>query len=674
MYLSPFKLTQPFILYNTNSYKLISLNKKMAWSLYEKKEGNLKSIDKFLPPLKFSNNKTQEDVVSEILQEIKKGTKIIFIRGICGTGKSAIALNLAKEVGKASIVVPVKSLQKQYEQDYTENKYLLKKNKEKLKIKTITGRGNFKCPYLKDNPIKENQKAKNSTLDIFDHEFPLIDPKKDPSCDNCFLPCKIQIKDKNSSYIREYLKKNPRIQSPNSIPINRVRRLSIAPVCPYWSPLIPSEINLDLLDDAETLKYKGLENKEYTIYKRKSGCQYYDQYQSYIDSDVLIFNSLKYKIETAMDRKPLTDIEIIDECDEFLDSFSNQQTININRLNFALGFLFTDSDKTQKTITELTKLTAEIIKEEKSKIAREDIIPLNETKILEIINHFIESDLMNYVECDEENYCFHVEEVAQTFKQFIDETFISIQKEENQILIKLVTTNLEKRFKELINKSKIFVLMSGTIHSEKVLNEVFGIQDFKIIDAETETPGKITKQKTGLEINCKYSNFQSGKTTREEYLKALEKCILTAKPPVLVHVNSFKDLPTQYEADKLGLQLMTQGKLRELQYADSLGESIKKFKQGEFPILYSTKCNRGIDFPGETCNSIVLTKYPYPNVSSLFWQVLRQTHPQHYNSFYLDKSTREFLQRIFRALRSKTDHIFLLSPDIRVFENLHLLN
>ena len=76
------------------------------WNLYEK--------EKFLKPLKFSNGKTQEDVVKEIVNSIKEGEKIIFVHGVCGTGKSAIALNVARNLGKSSIVVPGKNLQKQY--------------------------------------------------------------------------------------------------------------------------------------------------------------------------------------------------------------------------------------------------------------------------------------------------------------------------------------------------------------------------------------------------------------------------------------------------------------------------------------------------------------------------------------------------------------------------------
>src|SRR4030042_6522394 len=99
----------------------------MTWSLYSEK--------KFLEPLCFSNGKNQKDIVNEVLESVKNGQKIIFIRGVCGTGKSAIALNIARALGKTSVVVPGKTLQNQYKEDYEEKKYLLKENGEKLKIR-----------------------------------------------------------------------------------------------------------------------------------------------------------------------------------------------------------------------------------------------------------------------------------------------------------------------------------------------------------------------------------------------------------------------------------------------------------------------------------------------------------------------------------------------------------
>ncbi|UZE93698.1 MAG: DEAD/DEAH box helicase family protein [Candidatus Pacearchaeota archaeon] len=653
------------------------------WSLYENNKNEI------LKPLIFSNNKSQEDIVKEVLEAIDEGYKVIFIKGVCGTGKSIVALNLAKEIGKTSIVVPSKALQKQYEDDYTSKKYLLKENSQKLKIKVITGRVNHICPYLQEQEkmqklVQKEKEQKDSKLSDFGDDFKNNEDnelnekynlEKDYIlCDNPFLPCRIEIKEKNSKKIREYLKKNPKIDTA-FISINDVRRMSIAPICPYWSPIVPSEIKLNL--KANQRNYTGLMDRNYTIHQRKRGCGYYDQFNAYIDADVIIFNSQKYKLETLMNRKPTTEIEIIDECDEFLDSFSNTKKINLNRLNLALGGLFTEDEKTQKIINKLIALSNEILKDKDKQIEEyilsEKIIHIKNSEIFDLLKYFLDSDLMNCVECDEENYCYHIEEVAKTFDNFFDETYLSFCKEESyrdkgkEFIVRLVTTNLEKKFKELLDKNKIIVLMSGTIHSKDVLKNIFGLDNFKIIEAETKTPGKIDFLKTKFEIDCRYKNFQKGRITRKQYLLALSKSIEKAKKPVLVHVNSFKDLPTEQEIKEFNLNIMTQKKLRYLQQQDSVGEAVKKFKQGEIEILFSTKCNRGVDFPGEICNSIILTKYPYPNVNSLFWRILKRTKPQYYNMFYIDKARREFLQRIYRGLRSREDHIFLLSPDVRVF-------
>ena len=74
--------------------------------------------------------------------------------------------------------------------------------------------------------------------------------------------------------------------------------MSVAPVCPYWSPILPQEYEVKRFQDANKKKYSGLNGIEFSIYQRKPGCDYYEQYESYVDSDVIIFNSLKYKLET----------------------------------------------------------------------------------------------------------------------------------------------------------------------------------------------------------------------------------------------------------------------------------------------------------------------------------------------------------------------------------------
>ncbi|MAG61757.1 hypothetical protein CMI43_03005 [Candidatus Pacearchaeota archaeon] len=626
----------------------------MTWSLYEN--------DQLLAPLKFSNGKSQEDVVKEVISATEEGYKIIFIKGVCGTGKSAIALNLAKHFGKTSIVVPIKSLQEQYIKDYAEKKYILKDNK-KLKISSILGRKNFSCKFLEEKPSQRVIREKDTKIsDIFAGIKPINE--EDNSADNKFLPCKIEIKDKNSAVIKDYIKQNPSIKNSNFNSINEVKRMSIAPTCPYWSPILPDEYDIKKFQDSKKFKYRGMNNIGFTIFQRKPGCKYYEQYHAYDQADVIIFNSLKYKLETLMDRKPETELEIIDECDEFLDSFANQERISLNRLSFALNTIFSESEETKKILLELTDITNTI---RRKYLGSNEIFKVSGTIIEDLIKTLLQNDdFLRETEIDESNYLFQVDEISRIFYDFLDETYFSAEKIENDINISLITTNLKKRFKELTEKNKIIVMMSGTIHSDYVLRNIYNLENFKIIDAEISTQGNLIKLKNGYELDCKYANFQSGKISREGFLKTFSKTIESAKPPTLVHLTSFQDLPTELEKESYNLVMPTQNEIKMEQNADPMGNRIQEFKDKKFPVLYTTRCNRGIDFPGETCNSIIISRFPYPNISSLFWKILKKTNPEHFMSFYMDKAKRELTQKIYRGLRSKEDRVYLLSPDIRV--------
>lgn len=639
----------------------------MAWSLYEK--------GKFLKPLKFSNGKTQEDVVKEVLDSIKEGHKIIFIHGKCGTGKSVIALNIAKELGKSSIVVPSKALQQQYKRDYEENKYLLNDKNKKLKISVITGRNNHICKFLEDNKNaipSQKQEVDSKLYDIFEGRREKLKEliSKDLSADNKNIPCKIEIKEKNSQRIREYLNQNKKINPKSFGKISDIKRMSIAPVCPYWSPVVPDEYEIKNMEYEDKRKYTGLQKKKFTFYIRKSGCPFYEQFNSYIDSDIIVFNSLKYKLESALNRKPSTEIEIIDECDEFLDSFSNQRNINIDRLQNSLNHAIIHGEENFQIIHEINEILNHIKKNSKINefVKNKEIVELKKTGLYDLFKIFLKnSEFMN--EIDEESYVYDVENTIKMFEQFMEETYVLFERKDNNLDANIVTINLAKKFKEMVNKNKIIILMSGTLHSKEVLSGIFGIEQFKMIEAETQNPGKIKILRTGNEMDCKYSNFSSGKTERKKYLEALDKCIEVAKKPILIHVNSFGDLPDEFEKDKFDLKnIISREKLIETQKEDKESLNIKKFKEGEIDILFSTKCSRGVDFPGDECRSIIFTKFPNPNVQDAFWKILNRTNPQKYWSFYKDKARREILQKIYRGLRFKEDEIFLMSPDSRVLD------
>ncbi len=626
------------------------------WSLYKRIEdfddnsgANLFSNSgEKLEPLKFSNGKTQADVVKEILDSISEGNKIIFVKGVCGSGKSVIALNLARHFNKISIVVPIKSLQEQYENDYTKDKFILKKDGKPLKISVIKGRNNFRCPYSGER------------------------------ADDRELPCTIEIREKNTDQLLKFIDSNPNVEKEDFSTASDVRRMNIAPACPYWSPLMPSEVQPKNLSDFQKKSYPAICGKEYALFQRKEGCEYYDQYNSYVNSDVLIFNSMKYLIESSIGRKPETDIEIIDECDEFLDKFADERKININRLLSALMNLNPKEQDRKNTLKELIHEINSILFDNSSET---EIQKVNESNFISIFEKILENP--NLAEDEEFNYYNNVVEIVRAFENLIDETYISIERtkieedrgklfsqnpKEDSIFVTLVSINLAQKFKELVDSNKVLVLMSGTLHSQEVLRDIFGIENFKIIEAETQNPGKINIIRTGLERNCSFANFNNGGVTRKIYLKILDACMAQAKPPTLIHVSAFKDLPTEKENEEMKFDnLITQERLYELQSRGN--SSVDEFANKEEDVLFTTKCSRGVDFAGDKCNSIIITRFPYPNIQGLFWKILKKEQPGKFMEFYMDKARRDLFQKIARGLRFKGDQVQLLSPDIRVINS-----
>ncbi|MEJ2267597.1 MAG: helicase C-terminal domain-containing protein [Nanoarchaeota archaeon] len=464
-------------------------------------------------------------------------------------------------------------------------------------------------------------------------------------------------------------KQNNKLNLSDFLDIKDVKRMSIAPVCPYWSPVMPEKYEIKNFENVNKRSYIGLGNTKFNFYQRKKGCKFYEQFNSYIDSDVIVFNSLKYKLESAMNRKPLTEVEIIDECDEFLDSFSNQKTINIDRLQNALRNIFETNEESVNKLNEIREIINHLKKNTK---VNNEILELKRTGIYDLFRILLNSGNA-FENIDEESYLFNVEETAKMFEGFLYETYVSFEKKDNVLLANIVTTNLEKRFKEMKEKNKTIVLMSGTLHSKEVLKKVFGLDDFDIIEAETGHQGQINVLRSGFEIDCRYSNFSSGKFTRKEYLTALSKCVEKSKRPVLIHVNAFLDLPSEEELERFDINnLISREKLREIQNDDKKGILVERFKKGQTDVLFTTRSSRGIDFPGNECNSIIFTKYPNPNVQDSFWKILHKTKPREYWDFYKDKARRELWQKVYRGLRFKEDKVFVLSPDSRVLDFFEL--
>ena len=102
--------------------------------------------------------------------------------------------------------------------------------------------------------------------DIFSGKKEEVDETigRDISAENRNIPCKIEIKEKNAGKIKKYLKQNKRIKLNDFSSIKDVKRVSIAPVCPHWSPVMAEKYELHL-GKAEKRNYTGV-GGDFTFY------------------------------------------------------------------------------------------------------------------------------------------------------------------------------------------------------------------------------------------------------------------------------------------------------------------------------------------------------------------------------------------------------------------------
>ena len=515
---------------------------------------------------------------------------------------------------------------------------ILKDDGKKLNIRNFLGRNNFKCLY-----------------------------NRNCVADDRFLPCSIEINNDNWDLIRTFIKDNPAVNAEDFKDIEDVRRVHVGAACPYWSPVIGKGwFGGDKLEDSKKHFYKGLENVDYFYHERKKGCNYYEQFKGYIEADVLIFNSKKYEIENLLNRKPETEVEIIDECDEFLDKLGNEKRINLNLMMKKLGETagVTGDAEIKEALIEIHNLAEEISKSKwmDEIVETGEVVKIEDTKVSRLFNVILNNEFILEHEELETYYS-----TAKSFKGMMEDSYVSFYRNaKGSVILRVVNVNLERRLKEFIDKNKVFVMMSGTLHSEKVLRDVFGINEYKVIEAETQHGGIVKKLFTGLEKNYRYREFKEGRVTRRDFLESLNSCVENAEKPFLVHVQSYEDLPSNLEKEETGVSIMSRERLIELQDKYKKGELLQWFKEGKMNVLYSTRCNRGIDLPGDVCKSIIFTRYPFPAMQDIFWKVLQKKNSAIFREFYFDKSRREFMQRIYRGLRSNDDAVNLMSPDIMV--------
>ena len=536
--------------------------------------------EKLISPLLYSNQKGQDTTVAEIIEAFES-YNVLFLKGNVGSGKSGIALNVANNLGGALIVVPTKFLQQQYVQDYCKDNYKVQKsNKDWLRISLIKGRNNFNCLY--DPYLKCNHKS---------------------------LPCTRTLPKRGGK---------------------PVSRLEIACECPFFSPIIRTDLEAlyckELECEFESIRYQAVDSAFSVLRRQEQVCPYYQQYREYESSDVVLMNSAIWMLETlSLKRKSVKPVEIIDEGDAFLDSLSLKKSISYRLLD---------------------SIEEKLIKDET--IGKEEIETFAGIKNLfnEITKANYEGDIREAEKLFLKQFVEFLHDIGNEnsgkysdILEFLDENYVSIKDRQIEYFIpepKIVV----KRLLDLSSKKMLF--MSATFQSEKILEEIFGFDNFCFIEGEPKFPGVVYPKKLGTENRVTYKTWKH-KEFRSLYWRNLINAIKQSTKPCMIPVHAFKYLP-----EGIREKLRGQGTLRT--------------KNGN--ITFSTVMKRGVDLKDNQCRSIVMLKFPFPNTQEPILKAMRlKLGDEKFWRYYHDIAKREFIQTIGRGVRHNDDWCEFWSPD-----------
>jgi len=745
--------------------KLESIDIDEPWALYANYPGASSPI--LLPPLAWkggdqvSNMKTMLTFFKKFYVPDK--TKIMIYKSCCGSGKSASILHVIRGMGRGIIVTPFKALQRQYYDDYFKgNKFVMKKDGTRLKVAVLLGRNNFACKWLQEQYdyqqilIAESKKPENVGR-YFDIDDSILNTYQyDKSSANRRLPCTRPLKIIRSG------KREP--------------RWVIASSCPYWIPTPMSKQTIDqwqgktmdegkdfeeqfyddVIDEGEnipdikqnapsisktktrfdaikerlkcsTIKYyDSVAWGQVGIFIRdevdKDGklcspvCEYYKQFYSYVDADIIVMNSAKWQLETRIGRKPLTDVEVYDEGDYFLDS----QASEIEFLRSAIDRIVPPDNKMQRMKTRALEIFDLSLKDIKAKTEQQRKVSDDRINIIDakaykgLFTAMTEtlSELIKSIEDDE-----RIEEKItdiSTIIRHIDKASISYRegKREESKILKIYIPYPDNILKELFDlSSKNIIITSGTMHSSYVLSGLFGINAdnyiVEFLQGRKENPGKLTmaKPKDGL-VRVTYSQWENSPQFREWYNKTLNYILdqlkinidkRTGKPgegkvivltPAKKYADPIKNRPDVHvdfskstEEDDMSIKINTTLS----DYMNKTVEDVRKIKDDDInidgdvlrtnkQIIVSTRMIRGADLRDDKCRAIVMTKWPYPDISAGYNQALKKRFGDAiFGKIMSDKAEREAIQYVSRGLRHDLDWMIFGSPDDMAYNNVFRL-
>lgn len=422
-----------------------------------------------------------------------------------------------------------------------------------------------------------------------------------------------------------------------------ITRCSVAVKCPYWSPVYkPGQCNLLTERDRVPIMYRSTSGDK-VYYQADEPCPYYDQFIHFTKPGAIIMNKAKWEIETWLGRKPKVPIEIIDEGDDFLDSLTYKTSID--RGTFRR--IRRDELVSPETLNPNEAYFEDLIR--KYDPDGYDGFLQDEDYITAFLLDF--SDMLKMAEPSD--YIYNKVMKIAIILRHLDTSWVKTYRTKNSAGITMFIPKPDITLRELSKRSGKILFMSATIHTPNSFNQIFKIRNLKIINGEERFPGTlyIMNYPNGTLPHVTFRKWSDYKF-RENYWSFLDDLIETATRPCLVQVHSYKYLPSKYNPSD-------EQKREKFWHFEDEG------------VRFSTKMDRGIDLRDDLCRSIIILKYPMPDISDIVLKTMRKLLGNDpFWSYLRDMADRDLVQQCGRAVRNENDWCEIYTLDAKVLERL----
>ena len=446
---------------------------------------------RFLPPLVYSNGKTQEDVVNETLEALDDHD-VVFLVGGVGTGKSAIALHIVDHYGKGIISTPTKVLERQYRDDYNRPggmKLIDPTEGKHLEVNILMGRTNFSCS---NPPTSLKNRSVHSGYRV--------------------LPCVRRLPE-------------------------GFNRCAFAAECPYWSPVYPPGMcNLLSRRGRNVIEYMSITGKK-VWYQAEEPCPYYDQFIHFTRPGAIIMNSAKWEAETWVGRKPKVSVEIVDEGDEYLDGLCYRTSVTRRLFDRIRREDLVDAETMEYIIDYFEDVLNSHGLEGYDGFLQEE----------ENIVKFLEEFVGMLERAEPSDFVLDIKTKIGFILDYREVAWARTYRSPPSEGVTVFLPSPDITLRELIKRSGKLLFMSATIHQSETLTGIFKLEAPKIVEAETLFPGELhIMVPSGFELpRVTYRNWRV-REFREGYWRFLEAVLDAASRPCLVQVHAFRYLPEKY--------------------------------------------------------------------------------------------------------------------------------